>query len=137
MEQLSQSLPAVIENILFDVKEKIESKTIDRSNQEVYFIEGLPATVSGTVIPIRQKDSLKPLNHKVIPEDTYTKMETDLEEKDNKLNELMNKLQHLESLLLIKDERINDLTRQIEQLSNSDSSLALIKGGSKFFTKLF
>lgn len=48
MEQLSQSLPAVIENILFDVKEKIESKTIDRSNQEVYFIEGLPATVSGT-----------------------------------------------------------------------------------------
>ncbi|KAK4876154.1 hypothetical protein RN001_012576 [Aquatica leii] len=136
MEQLSNSEPGAIEKILFKVKERIEMKPVEKS-PEMCFIEGLSSSLSGSIIPLKQKDGLKTLDHKIIPMDTYTNMLQEIQEKTEMVNALSNKVQHLESLLIIKDERINDLMQRIQQISSGNSSIAALRGGSKFFTKLF
>ncbi|KAF2897604.1 hypothetical protein ILUMI_08573 [Ignelater luminosus] len=138
MEQLAHSMPGAIEKVLFDIKQKIEAKNNgeDRPSDDVYFIEGLSASISGSIIPIKAKNGTKPLDHKVIPIDTFTRMESELEEKNEAIRILKNKLQHLESLLQIKDERINDLTRQLQQNSGVTSQPSLLKS-PKFLNNLF
>ncbi|KAF5272114.1 hypothetical protein FQA39_LY01197 [Lamprigera yunnana] len=134
MEQLANSEAGTIEKVLFKVKDKILTKPQEKSS-DLCFLEGLSSNLSGSVISIKQKDSSKTLDHKVIPVDTFLKMELDLNEKDQTINNLSDKVQHMEALLIIKDERINDLTRQIQQISRN-SSLG-VKGSSNFLTKLF
>ncbi|KAB0795564.1 hypothetical protein PPYR_12403 [Photinus pyralis] len=137
MQELAHSVPGAIEKLLVSVKERVERVAEKQQHHHnISCIEGL----SGSIIPIRQRNSTKMVDHKVIPVDSFQSMEQQLEEKSEIINGLTQKVQHLESLLDIKDERINDLTKQIQQISGnrSSSSLPIIKGGgSTFFSKLF
>lgn len=42
MELLAKAYPGVIERVLFDVKMRIDSKSTQARNDDIYFIEGLP-----------------------------------------------------------------------------------------------
>ncbi|XP_018319144.1 sperm flagellar protein 1-like [Agrilus planipennis] len=125
IDQLANSKPGLIEKVLNDIKQKVEERENhkkDGGNSIV--VEGLTSDMSGTIMPVKEKNSDKTIDHKLIPVDYIDKMEANLQEKDEAVVILRNKVQHLETLLHVKDERINDLTRQIEQLSGrSNTSL--------------
>ncbi|KAF5300234.1 hypothetical protein FQR65_LT09188 [Abscondita terminalis] len=125
LEQLANSEQGVIEKILFKVKERIETKPIEK-NPDVCYIEGLSSNLSGSVISLKQKDSSKALDHKIIPMETFTNMEQAIQDKTELVESLSNKIQYLESLLIIKDERINDLTHQIQQMSNNTNGSSIV-----------
>lgn len=58
----------------------------------------------------------------MVPSEVYDKMEKDLAEKDEEIVELKNRVSHLENMLAIKDERIKDLTQQLNTIANSSSN---------------
>lgn len=49
---------------------------------------------------------------KTVPRHIFMKLKHELQEKKNAINMLSEKVSHLESMLKLKDQRINDLTAQ-------------------------
>ncbi|KAK9743763.1 CH-like domain in sperm protein [Popillia japonica] len=119
IDELAKSTPGAIEKVLFEIKTKLEKKgKKDRENAgDVYLVEGLSPQGSA-VVPIKVKTGSKILDQKIVPSEVYDTMKKGIEEKDNEINTLKTKVTHLESLVKIKDERINDLTEQIKRLSS-------------------
>lgn len=74
----------------------------------------------------------------MVPSEVYDKMEKDLAEKDEEIVELKNRVSHLENMLAIKDERIKDLTQQLNTIANSSSNaVAENMRSSKFFNGVY
>ncbi|KAH1028512.1 hypothetical protein HUJ05_001866 [Dendroctonus ponderosae] len=71
-----------------------------------------------------------------MPVDMCNKMEADIMEKNDQLLKLQQKVDHLENMLIIKDERINDLTRQLQAMANGDGDKTT-SPRTRFFNKIF
>lgn len=89
--------------------------------------------VVGAVLPIKMKNGSKILDQKIVPSDVFDGMKKDIEDKDQQIALLKSKVIHFESLLKIKDERINDLTEQIKRLN---SSQYYSSSGSRLLNKM-
>ncbi|XP_044271636.1 sperm flagellar protein 1-like [Tribolium madens] len=121
IEQLAKAEPGVIEKVLLDLKKKVESKDTNNDNYEILYLEGSPSSASknGTT-------------KKVITHAAFEKLQADLAEKTEAVSILKNKVDHLENLLNIKEERIKDLSLQLQTIVNQ-SSRPESGQGSKFF----
>lgn len=74
----------------------------------------------------------------MVPSEVYDKMEKDLTEKDEEITELKNRVSHLENMVAIKDERIKDLTQQLNTIANSSSNaVAENMRSAKFFNGVY
>ncbi|XP_022918648.1 sperm flagellar protein 1-like [Onthophagus taurus] len=136
IEELAKSTPGAIEKLLFNVKQRVDEKS-DKDNSrpgsDIYVVEGLSAQVTGEVVPIKVKSGSKILDQKIVPSDMYDNMKKDIEEKESAISTLKNKVEHLESLLRMKDERIGDLSDQIKRLSDTNNT----SSGNRFLPKMF
>jgi SMC interacting uncharacterized protein involved in chromosome segregation len=69
---------------------------------------------------------------RMVPTAVLEKMQADLEEKNEAVEILKNKVDHLENLLHIKEERIKDLSVQLQNMANQ-SARPESGPGAKFF----
>ncbi|XP_014482863.1 PREDICTED: sperm flagellar protein 1 isoform X2 [Dinoponera quadriceps] len=53
------------------------------------------------------------VTNKNVPRHVYTRLKHELQEKDDKISTLQQKISHMESIMKLKDQRIDDLTLQI------------------------
>lgn len=74
----------------------------------------------------------------MVPSEVFDRMEKDLAEKDEEIAVLNNKVSHLENMIAIKDERIKDLTQQLNTIANSSSNVvAENMRSAKFFNGVY
>lgn len=123
IEQLSRGDVGVIEKLLLEIKQKIDLKSAgDDVNSEVYYLEESPNKTMTT-------------KKKVIPIAVFEKLQSDLDEKNEAIEILKNKVDHLENLLGIKEERIKDLNQQLQTIVNSATNRPEgFQQGTKFFS---
>ncbi|EFA09498.1 sperm flagellar protein 1 [Tribolium castaneum] len=120
IDQLAKAEPGAIEKLLLEVKKKVETKDSSNDNYEILYLEGSPSAAS--------RNGTK----KVITHAAFEKLQADLVEKSEAVTILKNKVDHLENLLNIKEERIKDLSLQLQTIVNQ-SSRPESGQGSKFF----
>ncbi|KAJ8961558.1 hypothetical protein NQ318_014810 [Aromia moschata] len=141
MEQLAKGVPGAVERLLNVIKVKVESKGSGDSeaNEKVYYLEDSSNISSkDEIVPVKLKNGTKTVDRKMVPSDIFEKMEKDIEEKDETINVLNNKIEHLENLIAVKDERIKDLTQQLQTVVNNTASEASLSSPkSRFFNRLF
>ncbi|ENN73890.1 sperm flagellar protein 1 [Dendroctonus ponderosae] len=133
-EQLAKAAPGGIEKLLHKIKLKVEKQQSVReksseSSEKNYFLEGISSDES-------PEDRIKNIKQKLMPVDMCNKMEADIMEKNDQLLKLQQKVDHLENMLIIKDERINDLTRQLQAMANGDGDKTT-SPRTRFFNKIF
>ncbi|KAF7282916.1 sperm flagellar protein 1-like [Rhynchophorus ferrugineus] len=140
-EQLAKAVPGAIERLLFKIKTKVEKKNSDQQNgdntERVYYLDGISNQEHGDgVVPIKIKSGTKTLQQKMVPAEIFDKMERDIREKEELNTMLKDKMVHLEKMLSIKDERIKDLTQQLQALisGNVDTTTS---PRTRFFNKIF
>jgi len=54
--------------------------------------------------------------NKTVPRHIFTRLKQELQEKNDTISSLQQRISHLESIMKLKDQRINDLTVQITRL---------------------
>jgi len=54
--------------------------------------------------------------NKTVPRHIFTRLKQELQEKNDTISTLQQRISHLESIMKLKDQRINDLTVQITRL---------------------
>lgn len=54
--------------------------------------------------------------NKTVPRHIFTRLKQELQEKNDTISTLQQKISHLESIMKLKDQRIDDLTLQITRL---------------------
>ncbi|KAL3268768.1 hypothetical protein HHI36_007868 [Cryptolaemus montrouzieri] len=124
MEHLAKSKQGVIENVLHEIKIKVESKGAGDQ-------KGENSLTSGSEENFRRKPG-----YKTIPIAEYEKTEKTLQEKEDEIQQLKQKLEHCESLIKIKEERICDLTNQLESITNEDITHSA-SPRTRFFARMF
>lgn len=143
MEQLAKGTPGAVEKLLKTVKEKTESKDkasgdIDDSAR-IYYLEEKLSNISSKdgVVPIKIKNGAKTVDRKMVPNEIFDKMERDLVEKEEQIKILKGKMDHLENMIKVKDDRIKDLTNQLQAVINSSNNTSMMSPKSRFFNKIF
>ncbi|RZC35898.1 sperm flagellar protein 1, partial [Asbolus verrucosus] len=121
IEALAKGEPGIIEKVLLEVKKKIEMKSAGDDNCEVIYLENTGAS-----------KLQNGANKKMIPMAVFEKMQSDLAEKTEAVEILKNKVNHLENLLNIKEEKIKDLSVQLQTIVNQSLRPDSAQG-SKFF----
>ncbi|KAK9304955.1 hypothetical protein QLX08_003884 [Tetragonisca angustula] len=109
IHQLANSQSGVIEKILIEVRTKIlKDCNADRSSlySEYEENEKQEEVVKSVLNP-------EEIANKTVPRHVFVRLKQELEEKNELINMLHQKLSHLESLIKLKDQRITDLTSQI------------------------
>ncbi|KAG5877624.1 hypothetical protein JTB14_023839 [Gonioctena quinquepunctata] len=144
-EQLAKGMPGAIEKLLGTIKMKVESKAsgdgaIDSSR--VYYLDNVSNFSSREgIIPIKIKNGSRMLNRKMVSNEVFENMEKDLVEKEEAIKTLNNKIDHLENLVKVKDERIKDLTQQLQTVVNNssgpESTSNILSPKTRFFHKIF
>lgn len=144
MEQLARGKLGAIERLLNTIKVKVESKgsgdhNTSNINDKVYYLEDVSNISSQEgIVPIKIKNGTRTLERKMVPSEIFENMEKDIAEKDEIITILKNKVEHLENLITLKEERINDLTQQLQTVVNvSTSQPNLPSHGARFFNKIF
>ncbi|CAH1114701.1 unnamed protein product [Psylliodes chrysocephalus] len=142
-EELAKSTPGAIEKVLEEIKAKIEDREASGDHVDdtkiLYLENGLELSYREGVVPIKINNGTKTVERKLVPSEMFDKMETDLEEQKETIATLTQKLDHLEKLIGIKDERIKDLSQQLQTIINSpaDSTTSIMSQRSRFFSNLF
>ncbi|KAG5323011.1 SPEF1 protein, partial [Acromyrmex heyeri] len=110
INQLASSQPGIIEKVLTDLRIKI-LKDSER-DRELYFDEDSKDNIEAV------KSVLNPdeLANKTVPQHIFTRLKQELQEKNDTISTLQQKILHLESIMKLKDQRIDDLTLQITRL---------------------
>ncbi|KAG5315977.1 PREDICTED: sperm flagellar protein 1-like [Acromyrmex echinatior] len=110
INQLASSQPGIIEKVLTDLRIKI-LKDSER-DRELYFDEDSKDNIEAI------KSVLNPdeLANKTVPRHIFTRLKQELQEKNDTISTLQQKISHLESIMKLKDQRIDDLTLQITRL---------------------
>ncbi|XP_063930379.1 sperm flagellar protein 1-like [Zophobas morio] len=125
IDQLCKAEMGAIERLLLEIKQKVEQKTSGNEHCEVFYLEG-PNNAVGKL----QNGTHK----KMVPSTVVDKMQAQLDEKSEAVNILKNKVDHLENLLNIKEERIKDLSIQLQTIVNQSSRPeSAQERASKFF----
>ncbi|XP_011691584.1 PREDICTED: sperm flagellar protein 1-like isoform X2 [Wasmannia auropunctata] len=109
INQLASSQPGVIEKILADLRVKIlRDSNADRDTLYFGHEESKEAVKS-----VLNPDEVA---NKTVPRHMFTRLKQELQEKNDTISTLQQKISHLESILKLKDQRIDDLTVQIMRL---------------------
>ncbi|CAH1974721.1 unnamed protein product [Acanthoscelides obtectus] len=139
IELLAKGIPGAIEKLLQTIKCKVEIRRDSGDSGEssrVYYIENDNAFSSKeAVVPIKIQNGDKTVDRKVVSSEVFERMERDIAEKNEEIAALKAKVEHLENMLSIKEERIKDLTNQLQSLVNNSSQSNISK--SRFFNKIF
>ncbi|XP_068969687.1 sperm flagellar protein 1-like [Bombus flavifrons] len=107
INQLANSQPGVIEKILIELRAKIlKDCNADRNSLYAEYEEDEKKVVKSVLNP-------EEIANKTVPRHVFVRLKQELEEKNELINILHQKVSHLESLIKLKDQRITDLTSQI------------------------
>ncbi|XP_028145972.2 sperm flagellar protein 1-like [Diabrotica virgifera virgifera] len=143
-EDLALGKPEAIAKLLNMIKTKVESKSArgDEKDQgnKVYYIENCNNLSSAEdIVPIKVNNGSEMVDKKLVPAELFENMEKELAQKEEAVNLLTGKVEHLEKLIAIKDERIKDLTTQMQAVINSTSGSTanLMSPKTRFFKNLF
>ncbi|XP_072933876.1 sperm flagellar protein 1-like isoform X2 [Epargyreus clarus] len=126
MEQLANSAPGVIERVLVMVRDKIRRDEDNlRSNREAEqnassggsYYEACGDDDNVLVIPVKVRVNgvLETVQQKVISHESYLIMKEELKDAKDAADLLRQKVEHLDNLLKLKDERIEELQKQLER----------------------
>ncbi|CAK9811901.1 Sperm flagellar protein 1 [Anthophora quadrimaculata] len=108
INQLANSQPGVIEKVLIDLRAKI-LKDCNAERNSLYF-EYEESEKKEIVKSVLNSEEIA---NKTVPRNAFVKLKQELEEKNDIINTLHQKVSHLESLMKLKEQRIADLTSQI------------------------
>ncbi|CAH1176582.1 unnamed protein product [Phaedon cochleariae] len=144
-EQLAKGIPGAIEKILSVIKLKVELMASgDHENSgssRVYYIEnGSNFSSREGIIPIKIKNGSQLVDRKMVPNTIFETMEKDIIEKRETIKLLQEKVDHLDNLVAIKEERIKDLTQQLQAIVNNSgagSTSNVLSPKSRFFNRIF
>ncbi|XP_076627746.1 sperm flagellar protein 1 [Colletes latitarsis] len=108
INQLANSQPGVIDKVLTDLRVKI-LKDCNAERDSLYFVyeeNGKGEEVKSVLDP-------EEIANKTVPRQVFVRLKQELQEKNEIINTLQQKVNHLESLMKFKDQRIADLSAQI------------------------
>ncbi|XP_030758139.1 sperm flagellar protein 1-like [Sitophilus oryzae] len=139
--ELAKCIPGAIEKLLLRIKTKVEKKSeenkIEPVNERVYFLEGISNQERHEeVVPIKIRAGSKTLDQKMVPVNIFDRMEQDIASKNEKIAMLQDKLEHLEKMVAIKDERIKDLSQQLQAVGSGTGDTSATPR-ARFFNKIF
>ncbi|XP_050295961.1 sperm flagellar protein 1-like [Anthonomus grandis grandis] len=141
-EQLAKAVPGAIEKLLHKIMVKVEKqqevKGSTEKDEKIYYLDGISNSEEHAeeILDIKIKTGAKTSSQKMVPVNIFNKMESEITEKTNEVIKLKQKIEHLESMLTIKDERITDLTRQLQTMVNGDGD-STTSPRTRFFNKIF
>ncbi|KAJ8715762.1 hypothetical protein PYW07_010244 [Mythimna separata] len=126
MEQLANCTPGVIERVLVMVRDKIRrdedlNKSLKDAEQNMssggsyYEACGDDDQVLMVPVKVRVNGILETIQQKVISYETFCAMKEELKDAKEANDVLKQKVDHLDSLLKLKEERINELQSQLER----------------------
>ncbi|XP_060524015.1 sperm flagellar protein 1-like [Cylas formicarius] len=140
-EQLARGKPGAIEKLLMKIKVKIEKSAHkdESSSTKTLFWDGvIDDQTNQGVVPVKIMSGTKTMNQKMVPAEVFDRMELDLTEKDSQIVALKDKVEHLEKMVVVKDERIKDLTQQLQSIINDPAKGDnCISPRARFFNKIF
>ncbi|EFN84323.1 sperm flagellar protein 1 [Harpegnathos saltator] len=111
INQLASSQPGVIEKILGDLRAKIlKDCNVDRESLYSNHEDGKGEAVKSVLNP-------DVATNKSVPQHVFVRLKQELQEKNDKISTLQQKISHMESIMKLKDQRIDDLTLQITKQS--------------------
>lgn len=142
MEHLAKATPGAAEKLLSQIKAKTDQNkpsgdavTIDET---VFYLEKDSSFTSReTIVPVKIKNGTKMLDRKMVPNELFDQMQKDIVNKQELINTLKAKMEHLENILKIKDERIKDLSQQLQTIVNGNNGANVMSPKSRFFNKIF
>lgn len=142
MEQLAKATPGAVEKLLSAIKAKTDqnkpSGDACNTNEKIFYLENdNNFTSRETIVPVKIKNGTKTLDRKMVPNEMFDQMQRDIVNKQELINTLKGKVDHLENILKIKDERIKDLTQQLQTIVNGNNGANLLSPKSRFFNKIF
>ncbi|KMQ95572.1 sperm flagellar protein 1 [Lasius niger] len=109
INQLASSQPGIIEKVLADLRAKI-LKDCNADRESLYSgHEDSEETVKSVLNPDE-------VANKTVPRHVFVRLKQELQEKNDTISTLQQKISHLESIMRLKDQRIDDLTAQITRL---------------------
>ncbi|KAJ2941565.1 hypothetical protein O0L34_g14617 [Tuta absoluta] len=126
MEQLANCTPGVIERVLVMVRDKIKrDEELERSTREAEtnmssggsYYEACGDEENVLVVPVKSRVNgvLETIQQKVVSYDAYVALKTELKDAQDTSDILKQKVEHLDSLIKLKDERITELQKQLER----------------------
>ncbi|KAI5641011.1 CH-like domain in sperm protein domain-containing protein [Phthorimaea operculella] len=126
MEQLANCTPGVIERVLVMVRDKIKrDEELERSTREAEtnmssggsYYEACGDEENVLVVPVKTRVNgvLETIQQKVVSYDAYVALKTELKDAQDTTEILKQKVEHLDSLIKLKDERITELQKQLER----------------------
>lgn len=114
INQLANSQPGVIEKVLVDLRAKIlKDCNNDRNTLYSEYEENAKSDEVKSVLNTEE------VANKTVPRHVFVRLKQELEEKNEIISTLHQKISHLESLIKLKDQRISDLTTQIVKTGES------------------
>ncbi|XP_041985587.1 sperm flagellar protein 1-like [Aricia agestis] len=126
MEQLSNSCSGVIERVLLMVRDKIHrDEEMNRSNREMEqnvssggsYYEACGDDENVLIVPLKTRVNgvLEVIQKKVVSHESYLAMKEELKDIKETAETLKQKVEHLDNLLKLKEERIEELQQQLER----------------------
>ncbi|XP_063389294.1 uncharacterized protein LOC134675067 [Cydia fagiglandana] len=125
MEQLSNCAPGVIERVLIMVKDKIRrDEELNKSKEGEgpldsggSYYEACGDDEHVLVVPVKSRVNgvLETIQQKVVSHDTFLALKLELKDLQECNDVLKNKVEHLDNLIKLKDQRIDELQKQLER----------------------
>lgn len=115
INQLANSHDKTIETVLIKLRSKIIKDCNDERN--LLFADSISDDAKTEVESVLDFDEVQ---NKMIPRSAFLKLRQNLQDKNDVINSLNDKISHLESLIKLKDQRIADLSTQIIRLDKQD-----------------
>ncbi|XP_012535772.1 sperm flagellar protein 1-like [Monomorium pharaonis] len=113
INQLASSQSGVIEKVLSDLRAKI-LRDSNAERESLYF--GFEESKDNNIETVDSALNPDEVANKTVPRHLFTRLKQELQEKNDTISTLQQKISHLESLMKLKDQRIDDLTVQIMRL---------------------
>lgn len=145
IEELAQATPGAVEKLLTKIKNKADAKNAcgDANNdgEKIFYLDNVSSfSCKEDIVPVKIKNGTKIIDRKMVPNEVLDRMQKDLVEKKEILNTQKTRIEHLENLLKVKDERIKDLTQQLQTIVNGKnltSEPKIVSARSRFFDRIF
>lgn len=140
MEDLAKATPGAVEKLLSVIKLKLDANkpSGDSCDQKIFYLENdLNFSSKEEIVPVKIKNGTKTLDRKMVPNELFDQMQKDIVNKEEIINTLRSKVEHLENIIKIKDERIKDLTQQLQTIVNGSNHTGILSPKSRFFNKIF
>ncbi|XP_078044967.1 uncharacterized protein LOC144474197 [Augochlora pura] len=114
---LANATPGVIEKVLSDLRVKIlRDCNADRADLYSKYEDTEKGEIVKSVLDLEE------VANKTVPRHVFVRLKQELEEKNDTINTLQQKIIHLESLMKFKDQRITDLSAQISKAADHSIS---------------